>query len=217
MRNKKYLFFGLIIVSCICFCSCDAFLENLEKGMLDWLNENVDYEYTIEINCKNSDDQGIIETRMKALGLDIVGCNFENNYYVYELISHYPIDDQTLYMICDNPSVFIVDGDGNEILTKSNVISVSLDITSSANVVVNDDFCQMFNAKYVARIIRFIVNGETYDVDAITRKNDEQGLIIFTTAYESVKVSIKQMVIAYSSEPLSGEIELKIKKSATRV
>ena len=111
----------------------------------------------------------------------------------------------------------MVDKDGNEILKKSDVISVALDITSSANIVVTNDYCQMFDNKYIADIIRLIIDDKTYDVDAIARENDDQSMIIFVSNDEEIKMGIKQMVIAFASEPLVGEVEMTIEKSATRV
>lgn len=216
MRNKKYLFFGLIIVSCICFCSCDAFLENLEKGMLDWLNENVDYSYKILVNFENIEDKTALEMRIKSLGFDILKCDIEDNNYTYELLSHFPIDDQTLYMVCENPSVLVVDGDENIILKRSDVISINLDLTSSACVVVSNEFCEEFYNNYIARTIKFVVDDNIYDIDAITDETDGQKLIIFLTNDETTKTGIKQMVIAFSSEPLKGKVKLIIEKSATR-
>ena len=55
-----------------------------------------------------------------------------------------------------------------------------------------------------------------YDIDAITDETDGQNLIIFLTNDETTKTGIKQMVIAFSSEPLKGKVKLIIEKSATR-
>ena len=55
-----------------------------------------------------------------------LNCSIEDNNYTYELLSHFPIDDQTLYMVCENPSVLVVDGDENIILKRSDVISINL-------------------------------------------------------------------------------------------
>ena len=42
-------------------------------------------------------------------------------------------------------------------------------------------------------------------------------MIIFVSNDEKIKMGIKQMVIAFASEPLVGEVEMTIEKSATRV
>ena len=218
MLKKKCLFLIMIFSICICISSCDAsYLENAEKKMLEWLETNVDYEYTILIRYENYKDKPSFEKRIKSLGLNIVNSVQKDDCITYDLNSHYPIEDQTLYLLCTTQSVLVVDKDGNEILKETDVISVALDITSSANIVVANDYCQMFDKKYIADIIRLIIDDKTYDVDAIARENDNQSMIIFVSNDEEIKMGIKQMVIAFASEPLVGEVEMTIEKSATRV
>ena len=53
----------MIFLICICISSCDAYLENAEKKMLEWLETNVDYEYTIIIRYENYKDKPSFEKR----------------------------------------------------------------------------------------------------------------------------------------------------------
>ena len=64
MLKKKCLFLIMIFSICICISSCDAsYLENAEKKMLEWLETNVDYEYTILMRYENYKDKPSFEKR----------------------------------------------------------------------------------------------------------------------------------------------------------
>ena len=69
MLKKKCLFLIMIFSICICISSCDAYLKNAEKKMLEWLETNVDYEYTILIRYENYKDKPSFEKRIQSLGL----------------------------------------------------------------------------------------------------------------------------------------------------
>lgn len=65
MLKKKCLFLIMIFSICICISSCDAsYLENAEKKMLEWLETNVDYEYTILMRYENYKDKPSFEKRL---------------------------------------------------------------------------------------------------------------------------------------------------------
>ena len=218
MYNKKNIFLYIyIICMCFFFCSCDSFLQGAESGLMEWVYENVDYEYTIRISYENPDDRASMEMRMESFELEITDSSIENGCYTYELLSHYPLSDSVLNLICENPSVTVTDANGEEILAKSDVVSIASNISSSAYAVVSDEFEKNFREKYVARTIYLIVDDITYDINVITKEINEKSCIVILPTNEAQEIAVRQMVISFVSEPLKGNVEMKIEKSATRV
>ena len=175
----------------------------------------MDYEYTIRISYENPDDRASMEMRMEWFELEITDSSIENGCYTYELLSHYPLSDSVLNLICENPSVS--DANGEEILAKSDVVSIASNISSSAYAVVSDEFEKNFREKYVARTIYLIVDDITYHINVITKEINEKSCIVILPTNEAQEIAVRQMVISFVSEPLKGNVEMTIEKSATRV
>lgn len=104
-RKSSWLLFLLLLS--ISLSSCDAFIKNWEQ----WIDSNIEYECTIVMRYENIVDQSAFERRIQAFELEIVSVKEKDDYITYNLFSHYPVDDQTLYMLCESPTVSVVDGD----------------------------------------------------------------------------------------------------------
>ena len=112
----------------------------------------------------------------------------------------------------------MVDGDDKVILTKTDVLSIKMEFSSIAYAFVTEDTFVAFDQKYAGRPVRIIIDGEKNDV--LVGAENDNGIYTVNFMLTASAVStkpLKQMVIAFASEPLVGEVEMTIEKSATRV
>ena len=214
MYKRKSLWLLFLLLFSISLSSCDAFIKNWEQ----WIDSNIEYECTIVMRYENFVDQSAFERRIQAFELEIVSVKEKDDYITYNLFSHYPVDDQTLYMLCESPTVSVVDGDDNVILTKTDVLSIKMEFSSIAYAFVTEDTFIAFDQKYAGRPVRIIIDGEKTDL--LVGAENDNGIYTVNFMLTASAVStkpLKQMVIAFASEPLVGEVEMTIEKSATRV
>ena len=155
---QSIIFLALYLSLIHIFSSCDAFIKNWEQ----WIDSNIEYECTIVMRYENIVDQSAFERRIQAFELEIVSVKEKDDYITYNLFSHYPVDDQTLYMLCESPTVSVVDGDDKVILTKTDVLSIKMEFSSIAYAFVTEDTFVAFDQKYAGSQVRIITVSYTH-------------------------------------------------------
>jgi len=174
------------------------------------------YKYTLKFEFKDANDIAIIETRMKALQLNITETEHsEENVIIYDLNSHYSYSDEYLNLICMKEDVSITNNNGDVIIDRADVISVKY-ILTNIMVEVSDDFCQEFYDTCIAKTILFNHNDAQLSVDAITETIDGKSYITFILGPNSTfedKLIFVSGAISLCSESINQIVSLQIIKS----
>lgn len=195
MKTKRILL--ILFVICITFSACDATIQkssSLKK-----------FQYSISATFSETDTSSF-ENRLSVCELDIVEHSTKNEEHYFVLYSSHRWDEDCLKLLGQNFEAYVVDEDGNTLVTGADVLqmqysNLSLDLTLSA------DLSKKLQEECDTRTLSLVVDGSITNAAAYF---DNAERLSFAIPREDGPADLYKAVIAFSKAPLTEEIEIEV-------
>lgn len=192
MKYKKRKSLIVLLVLCIFMSSCESFVDFYEQ---------LDFEYVLSAAFENKSDEDIFVARLNAIGCTVLSSQEKEECVEYTLKAKDFIQYSEFDLLCQNYSFEIYDNNGNELLTRENVISASGLIILYVNP--NEEALQKIRDDNVKEMI-FKLDGVEHKVDV---NLIEETLWISQHPDIANDVLLKAIVF-FSSNDISGSVHI---------
>ena len=201
---RKIIIVFLCLIICVSICSCNndnsSGNDNSSYGTIKLPSEPWEFHYYLKTTFEIKEDKAIFEQRLSAMGFSIEKQIASGDTVEYDLKSNFSFAGE-MELLCGSYELKIYDEDRNEILTKSDVDSLSRS-WSTLGVKTDMHFAEGFFSKYWRQKLIFELNGKDYYADVWI----DDGILQFTIV-DDPKTVVKSL-LAWSSENPKGNITI---------
>lgn len=206
---KKILLFSLCLAFVICFCACSA--EEIFLHLADWMETKTVYETVISARYEIVKDAELFERRLDALGLDILATKNTPEYVEYTVLSHFPLEAETVRILSEQQNAAVVGRDGNVLLCQNDFFEVYCSAASVWIDVATDHFAEFRSQECTL----------TTDTSSrslyVTCSKEEDHYSIYCSFEDFDLINMQKLGISLSAKPFAGTVETAIIKETTKV
>lgn len=214
---KKGIFLLIILAFAVGMSGCANFEPKIEelKKLYTFLEDHTVFKTSITVDFENEDDIVLFEKRLYTLGMEVVNSNECEKTVEYTVLSHYPIESETVTILAETANIALTNEFGKSVLFETDVVDIRYKETYVGISVTNMD-----ERQFSEEDCFLIVDDRSISVRLVT--TNEQSQYTFEIRPENYKsddykILFQKLAISYSDDSYLGHVEAKVKQPSKRV
>lgn len=214
---KRIVFLLFIFVFAIGMSGCVNFEPDFDvlKWLYTFLEERTVFKTSIAVDFEDAEDVLLLEKRLYSLGMEVVAFNENEKTVEYTVLSHYPIESETVATLTETANIAFTNEFGKSILFETDVLDICYKETY-----IRLSVAGMGEEQFPEEVYFLTVDDKSISVRLVS--TDSQSPCTFEIRPENYKsddykLLFQKLAVSFCGDSFLGHVEATITQSTKRV